>query len=305
MQIPLKDKHPLLQLIAFIGLSLAGLIVIMLLGVVTGVIVWGSGFTDSLVSGVQGEDYVTYMKYLQILSHLGMFIVPAFVFGRLAGGKTWKYFTLEKSTGFGLFLISVVLIILSQPLINLLTEWNSGLTLPESMKSTETWMKESEDQATAITELFMSTTTWGGLAVNLFMMAIIPALGEELVFRGILQRLLVKWFRSAWVAILATAVIFSAFHMQFYGFIPRMVLGLILGYAFYATGRLWISILIHFINNGVAVVVYWLCERGVLDIQPDSFGNFNDNPTLLIAAILLFAGSVWMFAASAKKIPHE
>ncbi|HCB63168.1 MAG: hypothetical protein A2W93_11650 [Bacteroidetes bacterium GWF2_43_63] len=305
MQIPLKDKHPIIQLISFIGLSLAGVIAVMFLGMLAGALIWGPSFTDALLVPGQGGEYIMHMKYIQILSHLGMFIVPAFVFGRLAGGNTIKYFSLNRGMSIGLFLTSVILIVLSQPLINLLTEWNSGFTLPESMSALEAWMKETEDQAAALTELFMATTSWSGLAVNLFMMAVIPALGEELVFRGILQRLMVKWLRSAWVAILLTAIIFSAFHMQFYGFLPRVVLGIILGYSFFATGKLWVPMLIHFVNNGMAVVVYWLNEKGMIEVDPETFGSFNDNPLILILSLLLFSASFYIFALLAKKQSNE
>ena len=305
MQIPLKDKHPVIQLIAFVGLSLAGVIAVMFIGMLAGVFVWGTAFTDSFLAPGQGDEYIMHMKYIQILSHLGMFIVPAFIFGRLAGGNTIKYFSLDKSMSILIFFVAAAMIVFSQPLINLLTEWNSGLTLPERFSGMEAWMKETEDQAAALTEMFMKTTSWSGLAVNLFMMAIIPALGEELVFRGILQRLLIKWIKSAWIAILLTAIIFSAFHMQFYGFVPRVVLGLILGYSFFATGKLWVPILIHFINNGMAVVAYWLYMRGFTEFNPETFCNFNDNPLILIISLFLFAGSVFIFANLAKKHSHE
>lgn len=305
MQSPIKGKHPAIQLISFVGLSLAGVIAVMFIGMLAGVFIWGPAFTDSFLVAGKGEDYILHMKYLQILSHLGMFIVPAFVFGWLAGGNAIRYFSLNRGMSVPVFLVSIALIFLSQPLINLLAEWNSTLSLPESLSGIESWMKESEEQATALTGLFMKDTLWSSMVFNLLMMAVIPALGEELVFRGVLQRLLIKWFRPAWISILFTAIIFSAFHMQFYGFLPRLILGLILGYAFYATGRLWVPIVIHFINNGMVVVVTWLYELGFNQMNPDTFGNFNDNPLFLIISLFLFTASLVIFAKLAKKHRYE
>ncbi len=295
MKNPLQGKHPVVQLVAMLGLSLISLVLVMLVGVVAGAAVWGSDFTSVMLNSAKGESYIDYMKYLQILSHLGMFIVPALVFGRLAGGKTFSYFTLNKAAGFWLFFAALLLIAFAQPVINLLVEWNQSLKLPESMSSTQQWMQQSEDEAGKMTLLFMETGTVGGLLVNLLMMALIPAIGEELVFRGVLQRLLVRWFKSAWIGIVVASVIFSAFHMQFFGFIPRFVLGFVLGFVFQVSGRLWISIFVHFLNNSLAVVSYWLYYNKSISVHPDDMANFNDNLPLLAISIVLFLAAFVLY----------
>lgn len=300
MKKPLEGKHPVVQLVAMLGLSLISLVLVMLLGVVVGAAVWGSDFTSVMLDSAKGEGYIEYMKYLQIMSHLGMFIVPALIFGRLAGGNTFSYFTLNISAGFWLFIAALLLIAFAQPVINLLVEWNKNLKLPESMSSTQQWMQQSEDEAGKMTLLFMNTGTVGGLVVNLIMMALIPAIGEELVFRGVLQRLLVRWFKSAWVGIIVASIIFSAFHMQFFGFVPRFVLGFVLGFVFQVSGRLWISIFVHFLNNGLAVVSYWLYANKTISVHPDDMANFNNNLPVLAISIVLFLATFVLFQRIAK-----
>jgi hypothetical protein len=114
----------------------------------------------------------------------------------------------------------------------------------------------------------LNVDTIGGLIVNLLLMALLPALAEELTFRGILQRLIGKKQEDKGIvphmAIWVTAIVFSAIHMQFYGFIPRMLMGALFGYVFVWTGSLWVPIVMHFVNNGMAVLVYYiLSSKGV------------------------------------------
>jgi len=308
MRLGLQNRHPLLQLLAFLGLALGCFILVMVLGAFAGMSIWGDDFILSVSGDPIGSQYLSYMKYWQILSHFGMFIIPALIFGWLAGGKTLTYFTLNKGASLWLLLLSVLIILLSQPLISWMGELNAGITFSDHYAGLEAWMKKTEQQAADMTKMFMSVSDMQGLLINLFMMAVIPAIGEELVFRGILQRLIQNLFGRPWIAILSSAIIFSAFHLQFYGFIPRFYLGLILGYTFYRTGRLWIPIVIHFVNNAMAVFVYWLCERGTLTIAPEEFGNFNDKPYVIIIATITMIVAMVLFKMSSGKtseIAHE
>jgi membrane protease YdiL (CAAX protease family) len=126
----------------------------------------------------------------------------------------------------------------------------------------------------------------------MLMIAILPAIGEEFMFRGLIQRLLKDWLGNIHLAIFISALLFSAMHMQFYGFFPRMVLGIMFGYMFYWTGSLWIPIFAHFIQNGLVVTVTYLGQQGIIGGDYENFGS-TDNflvilVSLLISAIILF-----------------
>jgi membrane protease YdiL (CAAX protease family) len=116
----------------------------------------------------------------------------------------------------------------AQPVISLLNEWNSRMILPESLSGLENWMKSSETQAQKITEAFLSTSSWSGFLVNTFMIALLPAFSEELLFRGILARLLRDWTRNIHIGVILSALVFAGIHLQFYGFLPRFMLGIAL-----------------------------------------------------------------------------
>ena len=161
-------------------------------------------------------------------------------------------------------LLAVVIMVCAVPGINLLADLNSRVELPKSLEFIEQILKSQEEAAAALTERFLQADTIGGLLINIGLMALLPALSEELSFRGTLQQIIYKdqsgkvQSTKVHLAIWITAFIFSAIHMQFYGFVPRMLLGAMFGYVFVWSGSLWVPITMHFVNNGLAVLVYYL-----------------------------------------------
>jgi len=158
------------------------------------------------------------------------------------------------------------------PFINMLSWLNQQIILPEALSEIEKMMQSSEVQIAEITEKMLNVSTLGALLFNVFLVAVVPALGEELFFRGTIQRLLSDW-KGALFAIWITAFVFSAIHMQFYGFLPRMLLGAFLGYLLLWSGSLWLPIIAHFVNNSVAVVFYYLKFNGVKVIDVETIGT--------------------------------
>lgn len=271
MKSKIASAHPLLQLFLLIGLSLAGVLVFTVLGLILCMVFIGQ---DALSLMMQADfsnpDYIAMMKLLQVMSHLGMFIVPALVMSKLISGSFSDYFQPKKLPTIAAWGFSFLLIYLLQPFIGFLAEWNASMSLPTGLSEMEAWMKSMEDSAAIATMAFMADSTGVGLVVNLLVMAIIPAIGEELVFRGIVQQALQRWFKSALWAIVVSSVVFSLFHMQFYGFIPRVVLGLLLGFVFYKSGNIWLASFVHFLNNGTVVLAYWLSKNNLIAATPEN-----------------------------------
>ena len=157
-------------------------------------------------------------------------------------------------------------------MISLLAEWNNGMELPSYLASLEEMMRQMEESAKVLTERFLNTSSVGMMLVNLLVMALLPAVCEEMMFRGWLQRVLgksVNYHTAIWVS----AFVFSAIHFQFYGFIPRMLIGAALGYLYYYTGSLWAPIVAHFTNNAAAVVTAFLTYNGYTSIDFDLIGT--------------------------------
>ena len=188
-------------------------------------------------------------------------------------------------------LIGAVLMFVSLPITNQLTHWNEAMNLGPALSKLEEYLKSLEETATAATEQLLKADTIGGLLLNLVIIALIPAVGEELTFRGLLQQSLTRRMKNPHIAILLASAIFSFIHFQFFGFLPRMFLGMLLGYIFYISNSLWTSILMHFINNGSVVVLYYLSNNGFLDIDAEHFGE-TDNMWILMASVMVTVGLI-------------
>ncbi len=214
------------------------------------------------------------LKWGQMLQSVAMFVLPPFVVAYL-----WSENQLISQNHRlklkWLDLVSVVVfMILIIPAINLLGDLNHHLQLPKALSGFENWMKASEVQATQFTEKLLNVKDIKGLIFNVFLIAIIPAFGEELFFRGTLQAILKDW-KGVKLAIWLSAIIFSAIHLQFYGFVPRMLLGAFFGYLLFWSGNIWLPIAAHFINNVLAVLFYYFKFNGYQLPDIDTIGTGN------------------------------
>lgn len=198
-----------------------------------------------------------------------------------------------------LILIGVAVMFVSIPVTTTLTTWNECMKLGGAFQALEDWIKTLEETAQAAAEKMLNVSTFGGLLLNLFIIALIPAIGEEMTFRGVLQQSLTRKMNPH-AAIILSAFIFSFIHFQFYGFLPRMFLGILLGYMFYITNSLWTSILMHFVNNGTAVVLYFLSNKGIIE-DAEHFGE-TDNVWILFTSALITSGLiVWSWTMKTTK----
>jgi membrane protease YdiL (CAAX protease family) len=160
-----------------------------------------------------------------------------------------------------------------------------------AFSSIEKWMKELEETAQALTDKMTNVDTIGGLLLNLLVIALIPAVGEEMTFRGVIQQSLMRRMNPH-IAIILSAAIFSFFHFQFFGFFPRLFLGILLGYMFYITGSLWTSILMHFVNNGAAVTLYYLGNIGVIE-DAEHWGETQNAWIIVASAVMTLGLIIW------------
>ncbi len=240
---------------------------------------------------------VILLKYLQIIQSIGLFLVPPMLAAYFFENNSISFLKLDKSSPGLIYLITFILMFTALPFINWLVSVNEMMELPVYFKGIEDWMKASEAEAAKLTEVFLEVKSFWGLLFNLLMIAILPAIGEELMFRGLFQRLLKDWLKNIHVAIFISAFFFAAMHLQFYGFLPRMMLGILFGYLFFWTGSIWVPIFAHFINNGAAVVVSYLEKIGVFQGDYEQFGA-TENVWFILASVLctgLFLFMIYKF----------
>jgi uncharacterized protein len=258
----------------------------------------------SVYTDYKNPESVPILKYLQIIQSISLFILPALFAGFLFGGSRGNYLGLNKISTLRIFLATTLIMFVSLPMISWATSLNEMIKLPDFMKGIEEWMKETEETAAGLTESFLKVDSVGGLLVNLLMIAIIPSIGEELFFRGLLQRLLGELFRNIHLAIFITAFLFAAIHLQFYGFLPRMMLGILFGYLYYWTGSIWVPIFAHFLNNGSAVIISFLANQGTVSSGYEDFGA-TENIFLIAGSIFFTAGLLYLIFRSTRNKEGE
>lgn len=212
------------------------------------------------------------VKVMQLIQSFGLFVIPPFVMASLWSNNAFEFLRLKSTLRWTTVLYVVAFMLVAIPFINMLSWLNQQIILPEALSEIEKMMQSSEVQIAEITEKMLNVHSLDALLFNVFLVAVVPALGEELFFRGTIQRLLSDW-KGALFAIWITAFVFSAIHMQFYGFLPRMLLGAFLGYLLLWSGSLWLPIIAHFVNNSVAVVFYYLKFNGVKVIDVETIGT--------------------------------
>lgn len=308
----LTDRHPFMSFLQLLLLVLGGTLLFTCLAFLIGILIYGMDGIQQFQNSVSGStttEGLGFLKLVQIASTIGTFIVPALIFAGFRGNIA-EYLRLDKRVSLILILVSVGLIFSSSYLI----EWTIGLNkqmhLPEFLKGVETWMQNQEEQLAQLTRELLIMNNVSDLMINLLMIAILPALGEELIFRGCFQRIFTRWTRNYHWGIWLAAILFSAFHMQFYGFIPRMLFGALFGYMLVWGESMWLPVIAHLVNNGGAVITAYY-----LQLKGQSLDNFEEGqpstwPVYLLSTIVTIALLSYMYykrADSAKngKIADE
>lgn len=197
--------------------------------------------------------FVFAAKTIQFLFTLGAFLTPGLIFARLASPRPGMYLGLERPSAFVQVALALLIMLSALPMVGLLSEWNQLWPLPDVLA-------ELEKDAKTQTEMILKMPDTASLLVNLVLIALAPAIAEEVLFRGVIQNLVARMVKNGWVAVCITALFFSFIHFQFLGFMPRAVLGFLLGAIYLVTGNLWLSILAHFLNNGLQVVLVFLYQ---------------------------------------------
>ena len=234
---------------------------------------------------------------LQILgTTLPILFVPI-IFGKLIMREPNAYIRANFRFPVVLLMIVFSIMAMSTPIMELLIMLNQKMVLPDFLKGVENWMRESEKAAQKATEALLHMNNWVDLVKSILLVGLITAIAEELMFRGCLQTIFVRWTNNTHIAIWITAALFSAFHMEFFGFLPRLMLGVFFGYFTAWSGSVWPAIWAHFLNNGTAVVMYYLYKHKKIDINPDEQYAFNYS--LYILSIIITVALFWSYRNTA------
>lgn len=279
----LSKVHPVLKMLIPLGW----------LFLIMAITIAGSGGKGAEMIDLSKPGVATFAKIAQAIGVMVIFIAPSLLMAFLLNQNKLRSLQMQVPPAPPTFLLVIILTIAALPLINWMAQLNMQMKLPEAFAGIEAWMKHSEESLKKVVETFMSDTSVSGLIMNLFVIAFMAALSEELFFRGVLQKTMIDATKNVHAGIWITAALFSAIHLQFYGFLPRMVLGALLGYLFVWTRSLWVPILMHFVNNGLAVLIGWLVARKTIDADVDKMGAQQGETiytivSTVIVAVILF-----------------
>jgi len=267
----LYNESPLYQLFVSLLIIMGVGITLSIILILAGTMIFGSDLTvlEKSTEALRNSD-VGFLKYILIIQDISLFLVPSIIIlvmmkpGSSTGLSELKIPHLKET---GLVIILALCIL---PVTSFTEQINAGMHLPEWLSGVEKWMVEKEDHANNIINQVMISPAFGTMILNLFIIAILPAVAEEILFRGVLQKILYNLFKSGHAAIWVTAFIFSTIHFQFFGFIPRFILGLVFGYLFFWSGTLWLPVISHFVNNAVPVVVAYIQGMEKFDAPVDT-----------------------------------
>ena len=237
------------------GYKIAWLFLSLLVG-----LIMAGAFKDLILMfpGLDGGGEVTAIYVGSVMQSLLGTALPAYFVAAMIHTSPAGYLKMTGHDRMGKKLMFAVLaFIFSYALTSFLSQWNKGMELPAALSEVERVLRSLEDAALETTGLLLSRKTIGGLILNLIIVAGLAAVSEEMFFRGALQQLIQEKFPNGHIAVWITALIFSLVHFQFYGFLPRLLLGALLGYLFLYTRNLWAPILFHFMNNAFIVVVHY------------------------------------------------
>lgn len=219
------------------------------------------------------------LRIATIVQDLLMFVTPAIVCAVVFSAVPARYLGVERVPSALTVLAAIGVMVCSVPLMNCIIAWNESLHLPASLASVEEWMKSAEESARVTIELLMGGGTVGSLVMSVLIVGVLAGFSEELYFRGGVQRLLVTRPMSPHAAIWIAAIVFSAIHLQFYGFFPRLLLGAFFGYMLYWSGSLWLPVVCHIFNNSVICIATWRATRAGLPATDNIVDTLGSNPT--------------------------
>lgn len=229
---------------------------------------------------------------MNVCNTLFMFGLPCVALALVLRKNPISFLSLDRLPAANTWIWGILLFIIGLPALNQIIYYNANLPTGDS----GIWQlfREWENSAAHTTEEMLSLTSPTGLAVSVIIVGLLTGFCEELFFRATLQKVLRKCGLGENASIWWAAAVFSLLHFQFFGFVPRLLLGAYFGYLMRASGSVWLPASVHAINNSIVVFVTWLSLRGA-DVAPvENFGvSAGGFPIEALFSAVLFIGLFW------------
>ncbi|MEG2242629.1 MAG: CPBP family intramembrane glutamic endopeptidase [Muribaculaceae bacterium] len=257
---------------------------------------------SSLIASIIPMENTTFVKVTMMVQDILVFVVPAAITAVFITATPISFLRLNKKPTWQAIVGVLIIFIVATPVLNVIVSWNESVTLPESMKGVEQWARESEQMAKMLTDSLLKDMSIIDFSVLILLVGVLTGFSEELFFRGLLQRIFLSRPMNAHLAIWLAAFIFSALHFQFFGFVPRLLLGAFFGYLLMWTGSLWVPIIAHMINNSGVVIVQYLTQHKIIAVDVDTIGTTSDSLIIAIASAIITICAVYYFFKNIKRV---
>ncbi len=244
---------------------------------------------------------VAKMRMATIFQDILIFIAPAVIFSIIVTRRPAQFMQIDRIPKMSAILLVICSLIASAPAMNVIIAWNENLSLPESMAGIEAWMRASESAAGEMVKMLFGGSTVGALIMAILIGGVAAGFSEELFFRGMVQRTLITTPVNPHLAIWITAILFSAVHMQFFGFVPRMLLGAYFGYLVWWSGSLWVGVAAHITNNVLAAVSMWVAERSNVDLNKIGTDSMSGGWLYALVSLCVVSVLIYVVMRECKK----
>lgn len=251
---------------------------------------------NAIILSVLGANNMLYVNISILTQNLFVFILPVILTTVFITPNPLKFLNISNAPSGKSLLFATIAYIVMTPAMNWIVDWNSNISLPESMSHIETWIRNAENAAQAVTDKILAENN---IIVSILLVGCLTGLSEEVFFRGGLQKILFSRPMNKHIAIWTTAIIFSALHFQFFGFIPRILLGAFFGYLAYWSGSLWTAIFAHALNNSTVIIAHAINNKYAFNLDNLGIVQSGDVPWLAIGS--LFATITLIYFYTKKK----
>lgn len=284
-----SNKSPITSILIILAVVFSGFVVIgPMIGLMLAMPFYEGDFlTDLTKNQLSSDAFVPLMLVQGATSFTGLVLMPM-AYIRYSEKRRIREFFPHNNNLFFASALACLMIIPFIVAISPITEWNMSVEFPEGLKSLEEWLRAREDSAAGMTKILTNFGSFGGYLLGVLVIAVFAGIGEEFVFRGLIQNELYRGSKNIHVAIWVSAFLFSAFHLQFFGFFPRMILGALFGYLYYWSGNLWVPVIAHFFNNAFLLTMFYLQSIGMssLDMEDETAAPIY---LAVICAVAVFA----------------
>jgi len=293
MQTYLKTKPVWIQLLLFIGMAFGLFMILTLVGSIALTKITGVSLLevkDIAKWNANDPKMIYFIRGLLLLQFLGLFLIPSLLFAYFSDPKPLNYLGLKLPQKNIYWLLAIVIMFVAIPAVEYIGALNQKMNFGTA---THKWMKGMEEEAAKQIQFMLSKHTPGELITNLIFISLFAGVGEEIFFRGVLQRMFIRAFKNPWMGIVLTATIFSAFHFQFFGFFPRLALGIVLGAIYWYSGSLWAAIIAHFIYDAFIIVLVYF-NPSMLNNPDQTLMNPNTLLPMAVGSVFLTIVLLWL-----------